>query len=294
MKKQKAGFVAVIGPTNAGKSTLINELVGAKVSIVSSKVQTTRTSINGIFNYENSQIVLIDTPGVFTAKSRLERSMVATAYASLGRANAVLLVLDANQTYRKDVDTIIKRIGDINVPVFVAINKVDNIEKSKLLKIAQDLFAKYPFKEVFMISAKKNIGLDELKRALSQILPEQPWFFSADEVSDFPLKLFAAEMVREQIYKNLHQELPYSITVEPEKVEKQDYGYDFNMIIYVLRDTQKKIIIGKNGTMLEKIGASARKELQKELGVKVKLFLFVKAKPDVFEDGEFYENWGMR
>ncbi len=294
MKKQRMGFVAVIGPTNAGKSTLINKLVGAKVSIVSSKVQTTRTTVNGIFNYENSQIILIDTPGIFSAKSRLERSMISTAFSSLQNANALLILIDAKAPNKKEIDNIIKRISDINIPVYVAINKVDTIEKVKLLKIAQDLMSKYPFKEVFMISANKGTGLDAMKKELASAMPEHPWVYSKDEVSDFPLKLFACEMVREQIYRFLHQELPYSATVEPEKVEQTEYGYDFNLIIYVSRDSQKKIIIGKNGEMLKKIGSAARVELQKELDVKVRLFLFVKVKENIFTDDEFYQTWGMR
>ncbi len=290
---KKCGFISLIGPTNAGKSTLVNQLTGAKVSIVSHKVQTTRTQVRGILTHNDTQMILMDTPGIFKAKTPLDRAMISAAWQALGESDAILVLMDAQKGITPEIKQIIKNVKSTNKPTFIAMNKVDKVKKETLLALAAELSQMHDFKEYFMISALKNKGTEALLDKISAEMKEGPWLYDEDQVSDFPLKLFAAELVREKIYKFLHQELPYDIAVMPEKMEHTEKGYNFHMAIYAMRDSQKKIILGKGGLQLKQIGMLAREELERELEEKVNVFLFVKTQPNWQKDSEHYQVWGL-
>lgn len=289
---QKCGFVAVIGIPNAGKSTLINQLVGEKVSITSRKSQTTRFRIRGIFVEGNTQVVLIDTPGIFKPKVRLEKAMVKAAWDGMAEADTSILVVDVSHS--KTVDASLELIPQLSGKVFLVLNKIDKIKKDFLLSITEQFTAKFDFENVFMVSAQNGEGVKELKSTLIDSVPEGPFMFEEDQLSDLPMRLMAAEMTREHIYDLLHDELPYAISVETETYEQDDKGtIHIRQIIMVQRDSQKGIVIGKGGAQLKKIGSRSRENLEKFLGKKVFLELFVKVKENWQEDSTSYNALGL-
>ncbi|TAN50821.1 MAG: GTPase Era [Rhodospirillales bacterium] len=290
----KAGFVAVLGAPNAGKSTLVNRLVGSKVSIVSSKVQTTRTRVLGIVMHDGAQVVLVDTPGIFKPKRRLDRAMVAAAWTGAQDADAVLLIVDARKGYDDESQAIVARLKEEGRRAFLALNKVDQADKGKLLKLAETMDAEGCFDAVFMISALTGDGCGTLIAKLAERMPEGPYLFPEDELSDMPERLLAAEVVREQLYHKLHQELPYAATVETESwQERKDGSVKIEVTIFVERDGQKSIVLGEKGSMVKAIGSAARLELEQMLERKVHLFLFVKVRGNWQEDRERYSPWGL-
>lgn len=290
----KCGFVAVIGAPNAGKSTIVNHFVGSKVSIVSPKVQTTRTQVKGIGIVDNSQIIFIDTPGIFKPKRRLDRAMVANAWGGASDGDIVVLVIDAKRRICDEITSIIEGLRKQNRKAILVLNKTDLIKKEKLLPLSQELFATDVFSDVFMVSAKTGNGLDDLYKFIANKMPDSPWLYDEDQISDMPLKMLAAEMTREKLFLNLQQELPYSLTVETEKWERRDdNSVRVEQTIYVERDSQKSIILGANGSMIKKIGTESRKELEELLEDKIHLFLFVKVRKNWQEDPSRYSEWGL-
>lgn len=290
----KAGFAAVLGAPNAGKSTLVNQLVGSKVSIVSAKVQTTRTRVLGIVMHGDAQVVLMDTPGIFAPKRRLDRAMVAAAWTGASDADVLLLLIDAKKGYDAESQSIVTRLKEEGKRAYLALNKIDQIDKAKLLKLAEMLQGEGCFDEIFMISALSGDGCDKLIAKLASLMPQGPYLFPEDELSDMPQRLLAAEVVREQLYHKLYQELPYQATVETEKwEERKDGSVKLDVTIYVERDGQKSIILGEKGAMVKAIGSAARQELEQLLERRVHLFLFVKVRENWQEDRERYSTWGL-
>jgi GTP-binding protein Era len=288
---ERAGFAAVIGAPNAGKSTLVNALIGQKVAIVSSKAQTTRARLMGIMVESEAQILLVDTPGIFKPRRRLDRAMVAAAWSGAHDADLILLVIDSSERVRDDV---IEGLDRREHPLFLALNKVDLIDKSKLLGLAASLSARLKPDKVFMISALQGDGVADLKRALADAMPEGPWLYPEDEVSDATDRMVAAELTREQIVNQLHQELPYATAVETETWEdRPDGSTAIRQQILVERDSQKAIVIGKGGRRLKEIGAAARAEIAEHLGRSVHLFLHVKVNPHWDEDRGLYREIGL-
>jgi GTP-binding protein Era len=287
----RAGFAAVIGAPNAGKSTLVNALVGQKVAIVSPKAQTTRARLMGIAIEGQSQILLVDTPGIFAPKRRLDRAMVAAAWSGAEDADLVLLVIDASERIR---DEIIEGLDQRQHPLLIALNKIDLVRKPQLLALAADLTARLDPDRLFMISATQGDGVADLKQALSDAMPEGPWLYPEDEVSDATDRMIAAELTREQIVNRLHQELPYATAIETETWEdRPDGSTAIRQQILVERDSQKAIVIGKGGRRLKEIGASARAEIAQHLGRPVHLFLHVKVNPRWDEDRSLYREIGL-
>jgi GTP-binding protein Era len=292
----RCGFVAVLGAPNAGKSTLINALVGTKVSIVSDKVQTTRTLVRGIVMHERTQIVFIDTPGIFSPQKRLERAMVSAAWSGSEDADIVMLVVDLDKKKIPDRETenIIRRLKDLDVPAILVLNKIDTLRPEKLLTISQDLNTRHDFAATFMVSATKKSGTKDILRWLSTRLPENPYIFPEDDVSDMPMRLLAAEITREKLFHKLYRELPYSLTVETDSWEDFDDGsIRIEQTIFVEREGQRKIILGKDGDMIRHVGEKARLELSGLFETPVHLKLFVKVREDWAEDPERYEPWGL-
>ena len=289
------GFVGVIGAPNAGKSTLVNQLVGSKVSIVSPKVQTTRTRVMGIVIHDKTQIIFIDTPGIFTPKKRLEKAMVAAAWTGAGDAEALILLVDiAKGRINDDTRDIIAKLKKQQRKAILVLNKIDLIEKEKLLQLSAELFAEGIFTDVYMISALKGDGVDKLVRDLAGRMPQGPWMFAEDQISDMPLRLLAAEITREKIFLQLGDELPYSSTVETESYEIDEKGLiRITQFIYVMRDSQKAIVLGKGGSRIKSIGMAARLELQEMLEAKVHLQLFVKVREKWVDDPSRYSHWGL-
>ncbi|MBT5274922.1 GTPase Era [Candidatus Woesearchaeota archaeon] len=288
------GFYALIGAPNVGKSTLVNRMVGAKVSIVSPKVQTTRTRVLGITIRDQSQIIFIDTPGIFAPKRRLDRAMVASAWGGASDADGVLLLVDAKKGIDSDTQSILDGLKKQERKVMLGINKIDLVKKPVLLDLAAKLSDTGIFTEVFMISAETGDGVEDLLNNLSANVSEGPWMFPEDQISDMPSRLLAAEITREQIYMQLHQELPYAVTVETEKWEQNDDGSaKVNQIVYVQRPGQKAIVLGKKGSKIKQIGEAARRELEELLGHRVHLFLFVKVREKWGDDPERYRDWGL-
>lgn len=289
------GFVAVLGAPNAGKSTLVNLLVGAKVSIVSPKVQTTRSRVRGIVVEGNTEIVLVDVPGIFKPKRRLDRAMVATAWTEANDADERMLLIDVKKGLDDDTVRIIEQLEKDKRPVILVLNKIDLIEKEKLLPLIEKLKGYSVFKETFMISAKTGENVKELLNYLITQMPIGTFMFPSDNLSDLPNRLFAAEITREKLYLNLQQELPYSVAVETNKFERNERKGDIRIeqTIYVERAGQKAIIIGKNGAMLKKIGSAVRYELTKIFECPVHVFLFVKVKENWVNDPERYAEWGL-
>ena len=289
--QQKAGFVAVIGAPNAGKSTLVNALVGQKVAIVSPKAQTTRTRLMGIALHEQVQILLVDTPGIFAPRRRLDRAMVAAAWTGAEDADLILLVIDASEKVREQV---IEGLVQREHPLFIVLNKIDLVEKPQLLALASDLTARLNPDQVFMISAAQGDGVFDLKQALADAMPPGPWLYPEDEVSDATDRMIAAELTREQIVNRLHQELPYATAIETETWEDRPDGTTtIRQQILVERDSQKAIVIGKGGRRLKEIGAAAREEIAQHLGRPVHLFLHVKVNPRWDEDRGLYREIGL-
>ena len=287
----RAGFAAVIGGPNAGKSTLVNALVGQKVAIVSPKAQTTRARLMGIAIEGQSQILLVDTPGIFAPKRRLDRAMVAAAWNGAEDADLILLVIDASERIRDDV---IDGLDQRQHPLMLALNKIDLVRKPQLLALAADLTARLDPDRLFMISATQGDGVADLKHALSDAMPEGPWLYPEDEVSDATDRMIAAELTREQIVNRLHQELPYATAIETETWEdRPDGSTAIRQQILVERDSQKAIVIGKGGRRLKEIGASARAEIAQHLGRPVHLFLHVKVNPRGDEDRSLYREIGL-
>jgi len=292
---RRCGVIAIIGAPNAGKSTLVNALVGAKVTIVSRKVQTTRVQIRGIAIEGLSQLVLIDTPGIFAPKRRLDKAMVASAWSGASDADQVLVLIDAAKGSDEDVDRLLDRLKDLPRPISLVLNKVDRVEdKSRLLALVQDLSARVPFGRVFMISALSGDGVPELRRYLAANVPEGPWLYPEDELSDIPLRQLAAEVTREKIYDLLHEELPYQTTVETTDWKTlRDGSARVEQTIYVVRDSQKSIVLGKGGQTIKKISTAARAELTGIAGHAVHLFLFVKVRENWESDPERYREMGL-
>ncbi len=293
-ENQACGFVALIGAPNAGKSTLINALVGAKVAIVSRKVQTTRSLVRGIALEGNTQIIFVDTPGIFAPRRRLDRAMVTAAWGGAGDADVVALLVDAGRTIDEELEAIIAKLPEVRKPKILVLNKIDTVPKEKLLELAAALNEKLAFDATFMISALKEHGVDTLRTKLTEWMPKGPWLYPEDQVSDAPLRSLAAEITREKIFERLHDELPYQITVETEQwKELPDGSARIEQTIYVTRDGQKKIVIGEQGQMLKSIGSAARKEIMEAAETKVHLFLFVKVRENWVDDPERYREMGL-
>jgi GTP-binding protein Era len=290
----RAGFVAVIGAPNAGKSTLVNALVGQKVAIVSPKAQTTRARLMGIAIEDRAQILLVDTPGIFAPRRRLDRAMVAAAWTGAQDADLVLLVIDAAGAVTDEVDRILAGLADRRQPLFLALNKIDLVDKKALLGLSARLTERLNPAQVFMISATQGDGVPDLKRALAEAMPEGPWLYPEEEVSDATDRMIAAELTREQVVNQLHQELPYATAVETETWEdRPDGSTAIRQQILVERDSQKAIVIGKGGRRLKAIGAAARAEIAEHLGRPVHLFLHVKVNPRWDEDRSLYREIGL-
>jgi GTPase len=291
---RRCGFIAVVGAPNAGKSTLVNALVGQKVAITSAKAQTTRTRLMGVAMEGDAQIVLIDTPGIFTPARRLDRAMVAAAWNGAEGADAILLTVDATKGINAKVSAILDALKDRREPLLLAINKVDAVKKEPLLVLAEQLNGLAPFRETHFISATTGDGVPELKARLATMLPQGDWHFPEDEVSDAPERMLAAEITREQIYRQLHAELPYDSAVETEKfTARKDGSVEIHQQILVARDSQKAIVLGKGGTRIRSIGSAAREEIAVQLGRKCHLFLHVKVKPGWDEDRSVYRDMGL-
>lgn len=290
----RAGFVALLGAPNAGKSTLTNHFAGSKVSIVSPKAQTTRTTVKGIGIWQNTQIIFLDTPGIFKPKRRLDRAMVASAWGGVSDADMVALLVDAKRGFDEETRAIIEKLKENNTSALLVINKIDLIKHERLLELADELNRSYNFTETFMVSALNGKGLDDFYDYLAEHLPISPWYYPEEQMSDLPLKLLAAEVVREKLFLYLRQEIPYALTVEPELWERrEDDSVRAEMTIYVERDGQKQIILGHGGQMIKKIGQSARKELEDMLESRIHLFLFVKVRENWGEDKARYSDWGL-
>jgi GTP-binding protein Era len=288
------GFVALIGAPNVGKSTLVNALVGSKVTIVSRKVQTTRALIRGIVVENNAQIILVDTPGIFAPKRRLDRAMVSTAWSGAHDADLVCVLLDAREGLNEEADAIFARLADVAHPKLLVLNKVDLVPREKLLALAKAANDRLAFAHTFMISALSGDGVDDLRRTLASMVPPGPFHYPEDQVSDAPIRHLAAEITREKIFQKLHQELPYSSTVETESwTERKDKSVRIEQTIFVERESQRKIVLGKAGATIKSIGADARKEIAELIEQPVHLFLFVKVRENWGEDPERYREMGL-
>ncbi len=290
----RCGFVALIGAPNVGKSTLVNALVGAKVTIVSRKVQTTRALIRGIVIENNAQIILVDTPGIFSPKRRLDRAMVSTAWSGAHDADLVCVLLDAKSGIDEEADAILTKVAGVAHEKILVLNKVDLVQREKLLALAQAANERVPFAKTFMISALSGDGVDDLRQALAEMVPPGPFLYPEDQMSDAPMRQLAAEITREKIYRKLHQELPYQSTVETETwTERKDKSVRIEQTIFVERESQRKIVLGKGGATIKSIGAESRKELTEILGVPVHLFLFVKVRENWGDDPDRYREMGL-
>ncbi|WAT18579.1 GTPase Era [Aurantiacibacter sp. MUD11] len=292
--KERCGVVAVIGAPNAGKSTLVNQLVGQKVAITSPKAQTTRARLLGIALHDKAQMILVDTPGIFAPKRRLDRAMVSAAWEGAVAADAVLLVVDPVKQRRHELMPLLEQLKDRKERKILVLNKVDVSKKEPLLELAQELTAEVDFAEVYFVSALTGDGVPELKANLARLMPEGPWHYPEDQVSDASERLLAAEVTREQLYAQLHDELPYDAAVRPESyTQRPDGSVEIRQQIVIARDSQKPIVLGKRGQRIKEIGEAARKELAELLGQKVHLFLHVKVDEKWAENREIYEEIGL-
>ncbi len=293
MTETHSGFIAIVGPTNAGKSTLINQIMGRKVSIVSHKVQTTRTNLRAIKMVGNRQLIFVDTPGIFRPSRRLDRAMVGAAFDATSDADAILLVIDAQKGITDTVRNLVEKIrGHKNL--FVALNKVDAVSKPELLPLTAQINELASPREIFMISALKNDGIKQMLDSLAAVMPVGPYLFDAHDASDVPDNLYLAELTREKIYKYIHQELPYHINVVTERVDVDDDGVlDIYQKIVVQNDAHKKIVIGRGGAQLKKIGTVARHDIQDQWGVNARLHLFVRVEPEWENIAENYTDQGL-
>lgn len=291
----RCGFVALVGAPNAGKSTLLNSFVGAKIAAVSPKVQTTRSRVLGITTVGDSELLFVDLPGIFQPKKRLERAMVAAAWQGATDADLIVVLYDASRP-RIDEDTrgILARMKEDGRKAILALNKIDLIKPEKLLALTAEFQEHGIFTDIFMISAMTGDGLEQLRDHLAANVPEGPWLYPSDQLSDMPSRLLAAEITREKIFLQLHQELPYAATVETEAWEEfEDGSAKISQVIYVQRDSQKAIVLGKGGSRIKQIGAASRAELEEILDRRVHLFLFVKVRENWTDDPERYETWGL-
>lgn len=287
-------FVAIIGAPNAGKSTLVNALVGSKVAIVTPKVQTTRALIRGIAIEGRSQLVFVDTPGIFKPKRRLDRAMVSAAWSGAQDADIVGFILDAETGLDEPSEQILTRLPQINGPKILILNKVDLVDKPALLALTSDLNERVAFTATFMVAAKSGYGVDDLKRYLAGQAPEGPWHYPEDQISDAPIRHLAAEITREKLFLRLHQELPYQSTVETEVwTERPDKSVRIEQTIYVARESQRKIVLGKGGATIKAIGEAARKDISAILETKAHLFLFVKVRENWSDDPARYREMGL-
>ena len=293
----RAGFVALIGEPNAGKSTLLNRMVGAKVSIVTHKVQTTRARIRGICMAGQTQIVFVDTPGLFRPRRRLDRAMVKAAWGGAADADIVVLLIEAHRGLTEGVQAILDRMKEemaMGRPVALAINKIDRVKAETLLALAEKMNAAYPFAKTFMISAERGYGVEDLRDWLAAELPEGAWYYPEDQLADLPLRMLAAEMTREKLTLRLHEELPYQLTVETEKWEERpDGSVRIDQLIYVARDGHKGIVLGKGGETVKAVGQAARAEISEFLGRPVHLFLQVLVRPNWLDEKERYSEMGL-
>lgn len=291
----RCGFVAVLGEPNVGKSTLVNALVGTKVSIVSPKVQTTRSRVRGIAMQGASQVVFIDTPGIFEPRHRLERAMVAAAWGGAADADVIMLLVDSRRGLTKETAAIVAQLKETERrDVILVLNKIDAVDRPRLLDLAETLNAEGIFSHIFMVSALKNDGVADILSHLAAAVAEGPWMFPEDEVSDLPQRMLAAEITREKVFLQLHQELPYACAVETDQWEERDDGsVRIDQTLYVKRDSQKPIVLGKNGSRIRSLGADARKELEEILERRVHLFLHVKVRENWSEDRARYTEWGL-
>jgi GTPase len=290
----RCGFIALIGAPNVGKSTLVNALVGTKVAIVSHKVQTTRMLLRGIATVDGSQLVFIDTPGIFAPKRRLDRAMVTSAWAGVDDADIAAVLIDAKRGLDEEADAILDRLADVGRPKILIINKIDLVEKSALLGIAKAANERSAFAATFMVSALTGDGVADVKGWLAGQVPEGPWHYPADQITDAPLRQLAAEITREKLYLRLHEELPYQSTVETEVwKELKDGSTRIEQTIYVERESQRKIVLGKGGQTIKAIGADARREIAEMIEAPVHLFLFVKVRERWGEDPERYRGLGL-
>lgn len=290
----KCGYVALIGAPNAGKSTLVNELVGSKVSIVTHKVQTTRSLIRGIALKDEKQVIFVDTPGIFAPKRRLETAMVNTAWGGAKDADVIGMIVDARKGVTDQIENILDRLKDIKLPKVLILNKIDLVKRDSLLALAQQLNERIAFDETFMVSALNGDRTDDLMDYFAEHMPQGPWLYPSDMISDLPMRQLAAEITREKVFLRLHQELPYASTVETEKWEqKKDGSVRIEQVVYVERDNQKMIVLGKGGATIKAISTAARKELMELLETKVHLFLFVKVRERWVDDPERYREMGI-
>src|ERR1044071_2904126 len=290
----RCGFVALIGAPNVGKSTLVNALVGSKVTIVSRKVQTTRALIRGIVIEDNAQLILVDTPGIFSPKRRLDRAMVSTAWSGAHDADVVCVLLDAKAGIDDEADAILNKLASVAHPKILVLNKIDLIQREKLLALAQAANERLKFDHTFMSSALAGDGVDDLRKTLAKSVPPGPFHYPEDQMSDAPLRHLAAEITREKIYRQLHQELPYQSTVETDSwTERKDKSVRIEQTIFVERESQRKIVLGKGGSAIKAIGAESRKELAEILGAPVHLFLFVKVRENWGDDPDRYREMGL-
>jgi GTPase len=290
----RCGFVALIGAPNVGKSTLVNALVGSKVTIVSRKVQTTRALIRGIVIDNNAQIILVDTPGIFLPKRRLDRAMVSTAWSGAHDADLVCVLLDARAGIDEEADAILTKVATVRHERILVLNKIDLVPREKLLALTKAANDRLSFAKTFMVSALSGDGVDDLRHALSQMVPPGPFHYPEDQMSDAPMRHLAAEITREKIFRQLHQELPYQSTVETDSwTERKDKSIRIEQTIFVERESQRKIMLGKGGATIKSIGADSRKEIAEIVGVPVHLFLFVKVRENWGDDPNRYREMGL-
>ncbi|GLU26966.1 GTPase Era [Brucella sp. NBRC 12950] len=290
----RSGFVALIGAPNAGKSTLVNQLVGTKVSIVTHKVQTTRALVRGIFIENNAQIVLVDTPGIFRPKRRLDRAMVTTAWGGAKDADIILVLLDAQGGLNENAEALLESMKNVRQKKVLVLNKVDRVDPPVLLDLAKKANELVTFDKTFMISALNGSGCKDLAKFLAETVPNGPWYYPEDQISDMPMRQLAAEITREKLYLRLHEELPYSSTVETERwEERKDGSVRIEQVIYVERESQKKIVLGHKGETIKAIGQAARKEISEILEQNAHLFLFVKVRENWGNDPERYREMGL-
>jgi GTP-binding protein Era len=291
----RAGFVALLGAPNVGKSTLLNRLVGAKVSIVTPKAQTTRRRVIGITVVDGCQVMFVDTPGIFAPARRLDRAMVKAAWGAAGDADLVLMLLDARKGIDRETAAVAEGLVDVRRPIFLVINKIDLVPRPKLLPLIDEANKRLGAEATYLVSAAQGDGCDDLLKAVATRLPEGPFLYPEDQLSDLSNRAMAAEMTREQIFLQLQQELPYSITVETESWAQSRDGSEIRIdqTIYVLRDSQKAIVLGKGGRQIRAIGEAARRQLERELGARVHLFLFVKVRDAWLDDPERFREMGL-
>ncbi len=293
---KRAGFVALIGEPNAGKSTLLNRMVGAKVSIVTHKVQTTRARIRGVALEGDAQIVFVDTPGLFKPRRRLDRAMVAAAWGGAADADIIVLLIEAHRGITEGVERILENLAALapDQPVALAINKIDRVKSEALLALTERMNSRYGFVKTFLISAERGHGVQDLKDWLASELPEGPWLYPEDQIADLPMRMIAAEMTREKLTLRLHQELPYQLTVETEAwEERKDGSVRIDQVIYVARDGHKGILLGKRGETIKAVSKASREELEEFLGRRVHLFLQVKVRAGWLEEAERYSEMGL-